>query len=558
MSALSTSLAIGRTLKNAGRLRTIVSVFARHGFYNLAERIKLGQFLLERLASTTEINKLSVPERVRLCFEELGPTFVKLGQLLATRPDLVPEDFCNEFEKLQGNVHALDFSVIEVILQEEFGADYKNIFSSIDPKPLGSASIAQVHQAQLKSGQNVVIKVQRPGIIPVINDDLNVLYFLAELLEKYIPETRSLNPVAIIDEYFKTLQLETNFIVEANNLRRFRNNFKNDPAVVIPEVFIDLSTERVLVMELVQGVPLSDHLALSQPQVDPEKIMQIGLKSYLKMVFADGFFHGDLHPGNFFVLPENRIGLIDFGVVGRLSSKTRSAIANMLLALSIEDYERLACEYTDLAPFTDRVNVDIFAKDLQALIAPYYGLTLKNVNLGKILMSSSAIAAKHGLKVPTELMLFFKSIVAIEGIGKKIKGDFDFLMYSLEFAKELVQHQVDSHKILNELGIVWRESKNLMQGLPRQLNFLIRKMNSPDHAFQLKLQSLEDFKRSFEISFNLLFLAVIIASLILSATLIYVLQPEKVIAGMPVLSFIGYVLAVGLSVVAFFNYIKKG
>lgn len=523
----------------------------------MAEKIKLGKFVVARLSASSDLESLTIPERLRMSFEELGPTFVKLGQLLAARPDLIPEEYTAEFEKLHDRVQSIPFEVVEMVLKEEFGDDLQKKFSYIDPTPLGAASIAQVHKARLATGETVVIKVQRPGIIQTINDDLNVLYMLSELLSKYVPETRLFNPTGIVDEFFKTLELETNFVVEANNIRRFAENFATDPDVKIPKVYMDLTTERVLTLEALDGAPLSQSEALRQEGIDAETLVRKGLKAYMKMVFADGLFHGDLHAGNFFVLPNNQIGLIDFGVVGRLNNKTQSAIANMLLALSREDYDRLAYEYVDLAPFTDKVNVDLFARDLRDLIAPFYGLTMKNVNLGKILMSSSSIAARHHLSLPTELMLFFKSLVSIEGIGRRIIPDFDFLQYAIQVANDLVKHQMDPNKAMGEIAQVLREAKGFLHTLPRQANFLLRKINSPTHAFRLNVPQVDDLKKSVEVSFNLVFLGIIIASLIASGSYIFIHPTENHVMGMPTMTFIQYALALVLGIVAFFNYIKK-
>ena len=534
-----------------------MGVFARHGFHGLAERIKLGKFIVERLSASDDVENLTIPERLRMSFEELGPTFVKLGQVLASRPDLIPEEFTKEFEKLHDRVQPLSFDVIEQVLKEEFGATLYEKFRSVDPLPLGSASIAQVHKAILATGETAVVKVQRPGILHTINDDLDVLYMLSELLMKYVPETRPYNPIGIVNEFFKSLELETNFIVEANNIRRFSKNFTNETDIKIPFVYMELTTEKVLTMEALQGYPLSQSESLSQEGVDAEVIIRKGLRAYMKMVFSDGLFHGDLHAGNFFVMPHNQIGLIDFGVVGRLNLKTQAAIANMLLALAREDYERMAYEYVDLAPFTDKVQVDIFAKDLRELIAPFYGLTMKNVNLGKILMTSSAIAAKHHISVPTELMLYFKSIIAIEGLGRRIIPDFDFLQYAIEIANELVKTQFDPTRMMGDMSQVIRESRNFINALPRQANFLLRKLNSPEHAFRMNLPQVEELKKSVEVSFNLLFLGVIIAALILSASFIFIHPTDSHITGMPTMSFIQYLIALILGIVAFFNYIKK-
>ncbi|MFP5519303.1 MAG: ABC1 kinase family protein [Bdellovibrionia bacterium] len=553
MTPIAAGKQIGKTLKNAARLRTIVSVFAKHGFHNIAERVKLGKFILERLSASSEIEKLSIPVRMRMSFEELGPTFVKLGQVLATRPDLIPQVYVSEFEKLQYQAQPLPFETIEQVLKEEFGNSLYQKFSFIDKIPLGSASIAQVHKATLISGEEVVLKVQRPGIIQTINDDLNVLYFLAELLHTYVPETRPFNPTAIVDEFFKTLELETNFIVEANNIRRFQQNFKDNEQVIIPKVYMDLVTERVLTMEALSGIPLSYEESLRQPGVNSEQIMETGLRTYMKMVFIDGLFHGDLHAGNFFVFSDNRIGLIDFGVVGRLNQKTQAAIANMLIALSREDYERMAYEYVDLAPFTEQVNVDVFAKQLRELIAPYFGLTLKNVNLGKVLMSSSSIAAQNNLSLPTELMMFFKSIVAIEGMGRRISQDFDFLKAATQFAGEIVKHRYEPTRLADQAGQLARESKSFLETLPRQLNFLLKKINSPTYSTRVHIQEFHDFKKSLEASFNLLFLGIVIAALIIGSSL----NTHTELTSLPTLSLVGYLIAAILGLVAFINYIKK-
>ncbi len=556
MNLLRTSRQIGATFKNAARLKTIMGVFARHGFYNIAERLKLGRFLLERLSTSPDIDKYSIAERVRMSFEELGPTFIKLGQLLASRPDLVPEDFMTEFSKLHDNVQALAFQEIEGVLKSEFNETLYEKFSYINPEPIGSASIAQVHLATLSSGETVVIKVQRPGIVEKINDDLRVLYFLAHMSETYIPESRPFNPTGIVDEYFKTLALETDFIVEANNLRRFKKNFSTDPSVKIPEVYFDLTTKKVLTMEALEGEPLSRGSVLLSSK-DGDEVIRRGLKIYLKMVFQDGFFHGDLHAGNFFVLKNNQIGLVDFGVVGRLNRKTKSAISSMFLALANEDYDRLAYEFMDLAHFDETVDIDLFAKDLRDLIAPFHGLTLKNANLGKALQSSSGIAARHGLIIPSELMLFFKSIVSIEGLGKRLQPDFDLLTYAIDFGADLVKTQYDLQRIFNDLSQITRESRNFLYGLPRQLHLRFRRVNSPDYAQKIYIKNIEELKKSIELSFNLLFLGIIIAALLGSASFILVYPTTNTIAGIPMFSFLGYFLAAGLGIISFFNYIKK-
>jgi len=496
-------------------------VFAKHGFENLAERVKLGQFVFEKIAKK-DLTHLSLAERLRLSFEELGPTFVKFGQLLATRPDLIPADIVEECKKLHDQVPYVPFSLIEQQLHRHFGQPLDQIFAEFDESPLAAASIAQVHKARLKNGQKVVVKVQRPGIEEIIAEDLSVLYTLAELLERYVVELRVYNPVGIVDQFFNSLELETNFVIEANNIRRFQKNFKDEPNIKIPDVYEEYSGQKVLVLEFLEGTPLSQKRALDQEGIDPEVVLRTGLHCYLKMVFTDGLFHGDLHAGNMFVMPDNKVGLIDFGVVGRLNNRTQSAIANMLLALAAEDYDRLAYEYVDLAPYSERVDVDKFARELRDLIAPYYGLTLKNVNVGRLLLESTAIAARHQLMLPTELVMFFKSIVTIEGMGRVIVKDFDFLSYSLEFASELVQSRYQPKKVARDLILVARDMNSLVSVLPRQIKQFVRRLNSPDFAIKMQVDQLKELRRAMESSANLLFLGLVIGSLLLSASLLII------------------------------------
>lgn len=494
---------------------------------------------------------------MRMAFEELGPSFVKLGQLLATRPDLVPTDFVDEFKKLHDRVSSVPFVAIKKVLEEQFGTEIDRVFREIDPMPLAAASIAQVHRAVLVDGTDVVVKVQRPGILDIIIDDVNILYYLAELLQKYVAETRPFNPVGIVDEFFRTLELETNFIIEANNIRRFQDNFRDDPTVKIPHVYFEYSGRKVLVLEALKGIPLSKKEALEQEGVDRSTIMRAGIRCYFRQVFKYGLFHGDLHAGNLFILPDSRVGLIDFGVVGRLNKRVQDAVANMFVALYTEDYERLAYEYVGLSPYNERTDVDVFARDLQFLLAPYFGLSMKNINLGRLLMDSSGLAARHHLVLPAELLLFFKSIVTVEGMGHMIMKDFDLLEHALEFADEIARAKYTPERIRDEVLLFGRDTSALFRGLPRQIKQVMRKVNHPAFAFRVSLVELEDIKRSIETSSNILFLGLIIGSLILSSSLAMFIDRGPFLLHMPLMSAIGYGLAAALGLVAFINYIRK-
>jgi ubiquinone biosynthesis protein len=556
MAIFTTGKNLGRTIKSAGRLRTIVGVFAKHGFQNILERARLGRFVIEKF-SEVDAEKFTAAERMRMAFEELGPTFVKFGQLLATRSDLIPEDFIEEFKKLHDRVEPEDFEVIQGIIQDHYKRKINEIFESFDEKPLGSASIAQVHAATVKDGTRVVVKVQRPGIQQLIRDDLAVLFTMAGLLERYVPEARALNPVAMVEEFFKTLQLETDFAVEANNIRRFQRNFENDKTIRVPRVFGPLSGKKVLVMEYFDGIPLSQPGALEAMGSDSQEIVKAGLMAFFRSVFQYGFFHGDLHAGNLIILPDSKLGLIDFGVVGRLSRRTQDAVAGMFLSLANEDYEQLAYEYTEVAPFNELVDANQFARDLREMIAPHYGLSFKDIDVGKLLMSSANVAARYKLRLPSELMLLFKALVSIEGMGRLIVDDFDVLSYSMEFATEIVRAKYDPARIAKDLVRLTRESTSLVSTLPRQLKILLKRLGSPDYAWKIEIDEMEDLRRSLESSSNIIFLGIIISSLVLSASALMFLPGTGTVLGIPALSFGFYALAILLGLVSFYNYIRK-
>jgi ubiquinone biosynthesis protein len=454
-----------------------------------------------------------------MSFEQLGPTFVKLGQLLATRPDLIPAEFSEEFRKLHDQVAGVPFTEIESILSTHFGAPLNEVFASFEQVPLAAASIAQVHRARLKDGTSVVVKVQRPGIERIIREDIQILTRLAELAEYYIPELRPYNLQGIVREFGRSMELETDFVVEANNIRRFAVNFAHDPYIKIPAVYGEYTGRRVLVLEALDGIPLSQAGALKQDGIDPEEVLRRGLRAYMKMVYSDGLFHGDLHAGNVLLLPGSKVGLIDFGIVGRLNHKTQNAIANMFLALAEEDYDRLAYLYVDLAPFTDRIDVDQFARDIRDLIAPYFGLTMKNVNLGRLLLDSTGVASRHGLVLPSELVLFFKSIVALEGMGRMILKDFDFLSYSMEFARELVQVRMEPKRVFSEASVLARDLNSLVSILPRQLKQVLRRLNDPDFSIQVRSTDTEGLRRSVERSAWILFWGMLLSAALLGVLL---------------------------------------
>lgn len=527
-------------------------MFAKNGFQDVAQKIKLNSFI-NSWSSSTETKHLSSAQRLRLSLEELGPTFIKLGQLLATRPDIIPQDFVNEFRKLQDQIPPVDWFEIEKILNAQYPQGYQKVFAFIDPSAIGSASIAQVHRAQLVNGEHVVVKIQKPNVAELIEDDVRIMHILADLCEDYLPESRVFNPRGMVSELARSMSLETNFVVEANNIKRFQENFLDLPEIKIPHIYLDYSGPKVLVMEELSGVPLSHPRALPTSLSERQQLMKVGMKAYFNMVFKDGLFHGDLHAGNIFVLPDQRLGFVDFGMVGRLSRKNQNAIANMLLALLTEDYERMAYEYIELAPFHPSTNRLMFAQDLRSILSPFFGLNLKEVNMGKLLLESSRVAARHHVVVPSDLMMFFKSLVTIEGLARTIQDDFDLLPFINEHASEFVKTRISTKDLFSEATFQFKEWSSLLETLPKEIKSQLRKINQPDYAYQVDLKSMESLQRTLFVGSRQIYSAMIIAALIIAGAMTVDLPQTQHFYGLPTLSLVFFVLAGLLFIRSFFK-----
>ncbi len=484
MKLFSTATHIGIGLKNAGRMTEILTVFASHGFADLVHRMQLSRLLPSRVAEKPRYQEQPLPERARRAFEELGPSFVKLGQLLASRPDLIPDGYIQEFLKLQDNVKGVPFKEIKIEIERELGGPLSTHFESFEEVPIAAASIGQVHYAVLKTGEKVAVKVQRPGIDKTITHDIAVLRSLAAVLERTVPESKTFNPTGLVEEFFKTILQETDFFIEANNIRRIRGNLIEMKKVAIPEVYTRLSTRKVLVMERFEGVRFSDREAIIAKGIQPLEIVETGSEAFFHMVMHDGVFHGDLHAGNLFVLDDGRIGLIDFGIVGRLSRRVRDSVITMFLAIIDEDYETLANEYLTLCQSTGRTQLGMLQKDLMDTISPYVGMSLGEINIGQILLRSTSIAVKHHLQVPRELMLLFKAILTIESLGKRLEPGFDILSVGHNLAHQAIAVRYSRERLTRDLLVLGRDLQGLAETVPRTMRRFLAHWSQNEYAFE--------------------------------------------------------------------------
>lgn len=535
---------IGLAVKSVPRLRQISGVFAKHGFGEVITRLNLSRYLPKRYRIPLEQrHDKSTPERLRLAFEELGPTFVKLGQVLSTRPDLLPESFIEEFVKLQDNVAPITFEAAKGVIEKDLKGKIEDLFQYVNPQPLASASIAQVHEAVLRSGEKVVIKVQRPDIDRIVLQDINILTFVAALLERYVPETRILNPSIFVSEFFRTLSFELDFVVEANNIQRISENMAALPDIVIPRVFSSLSSHRVLTLQRLEGIRVNDIPAIDAQKIDRKRIAKLGARAFFKAVMVDGLFHGDLHGGNLFILPGNRIGIIDFGIVGRISQKSRDQLANMVLSLLEEDFENLCFQYAELGAAPPSVDFENFQRDLRNTLSPYMGLNISQVNTGKILVEATKIAAHYKIRIPGEWMIVFRAILTMEGMGRSLDPDLDIMLIGQEFVKDILKNQYSINRVRKDLMWIGKDLVALLQTLPRQIRWMFKKFNRNDFALEIKIPELQQIQRQLRANNKRLGFAIIATGLFLSASIALQYTSDRDFFGYPAVSVVFFVLA---------------
>jgi len=553
MQLVKAGFQLGQAVKNAQRLRQIVSVFGKHGFVDVVERMNLGKFLIGRLRSyvSSQAEK-STPERLREAFEELGPAFIKLGQLLSTRQDLIPESFVEELVKLQDNVPALGFEVVREVVEKELGKPISMAYAAFSSEPLAAASIGQVHEAVLPTGETVVVKVQRPDIRKPIETDVSLLGFLANLLEKYVPESRVFAPKVLVEEFSRTLKLETNYAIEANNIHKISENLKEFQDIVIPKVYRSHSTARVLTLEKIEGKRFNDPAIINDPNVDKKHLVETGSRALFKTILIDGIFHGDLHGGNLFILPGNKLAIIDFGIVGRLSEKSRSQFANMVFALISEDYENLCYQYAELGSSSISIDFDSFQREVRNVLSPYIGLSMQDVQTGKLLLEATKIAAKYQIQVPGDWMLVFKSLITIEGMGRTLYPNLDIMKLGGEMVHDLLKNQYSPQKLSKEALWIARDVVALLQVLPRQIRWMFRKFNSNDFAFEIKVPELEKIRKRIDVHSKRMSGALLISALLISGSLTLSLQNTDTWFGYPSISIIIFSFAIILGIKNFF------
>jgi len=527
--------ALAGTARDLGRLQEIGAVLLRHGFGDVVSR--LGMAL--HWKGPREPAQLDSPQRVRHALQELGPTFVKLGQILATRVDLFAPEWIAEFEKLQDRAPASDFAKVRAQLTEDLGAAPEAVFAAFDPEPIAAGSIAQVHRARLADGAEVAVKVRRPGIVPVIEADLRLLARLAETLEARFPDFARFRPREVVRQFSATMRRELDLAAECRNAERIAANFRERPEIVVPRVYWDWTGERVNVQAYVEGTPSREPDALAAAGLDRRALAHRGAQAMLKMVLEDGFFHADPHPGNVFYLPGNRVAFIDFGMAGRLSERRRDELVRLLDGLVGRDADSVVDILLDWAGAA-QVDVEKLGVDVDAFIDRYHGVPLHELRMGAMLADLTALLREHRLALPPDLALVLKACVTLETYGRELDPQFDMAGEAAPFLQAAALERFGPASLAKR---GWRASRVLLEvlaGLPRDLRELVRSARNGRLQLHVDLTSLYQFGQQLDGAANRLAIGIVTAALIIGSAIVMTVQGGPTLLGLPFFGLLGF------------------
>jgi ubiquinone biosynthesis protein len=537
-------------MRELPRLHEIASVFVRHGLGDFVQRIGIAG-LLERAGQilqrgpSAESAKLHPAQRMRMALEELGPTFIKLGQVMATRVDLFPPAWIAEFEKLQAHVPAVPFAELLPDLERALGRSPFEVFRDIDTHACAAASVAQVHRAHLADGTPVVLKVRRPGVREKIDADLRLLRRVSELIEAEIPEARRYRPAEITAQFARSLEREVDFATEMRHMERFAQNFAGHPHLVIPKVYPEWTSDTLLVQEHVDGIPGTDLTAVEAAGLDRRLLAARGAEAFLKMILIDGFFHADPHPGNVFYLPGNRIAVIDFGMVGRLSPQRRRQVVDLLAGLARMAEEPMLDVLLDWAGDA-YVEEGKLAADVNELVFDFEGVPLKDIRIGAAIRQFAAIVREHSIVLPSDLSLMFKTLITLEGLGRQYDPDFHIVRHLTPLVKRALAERYQPEELVRRGRGIAGELVNVISSVPRDLARLLREARRGKARVDLDLKRLDSFGRQLDRTLDRVTVGIMTASLVIGSAIVMTVRDGPTFLGLPLLPTLGlagYLLA---------------
>jgi len=547
-----------KEVRDINRLRQIATVLFEEGFGYLVGKIRLKVPLSKRIKQGLIKKEKTAPAiRLRLTLERLGPTFIKLGQLLSVRPDLLPKEYITELEKLQDRVEEFPFEFVEKEIRKELKKGIKELFSSFDKKPVASASISQVHKARLKTGELVAVKVQRPHAKEIMETDIEIMFHIARLIEKHMPEAKKYNPVRIVEEFADWTKDELDFRVEARNAKRFYHNFKGSRIIRIPKIYDKYTTEKILVMEFIDGVELHNIRKIKTKRFDIEKVMKDGFRAFLTQVFVHGFFHADPHPGNILVMKNNKIGLVDFGIVGYFSEELKRRSLEIFEGIVKQDVDKVTDAFLSMGVVENKnCDSNLFRRKIRKVIEPLHDSELKDINLSSVLEEVLEIALDSNIKMPTDFALFGKMAVTLEGIALGYNPKFKLIENSKPFIEDLLKKKYDLKYMVNRFIESANKFGGLITKLPEQTNKALERIQQGNIKIDIEDTDIKKLSLEIDKSSNRLAYGMVIAALVIAGALTINVGNE-IAFGLPLISLLCFLFAALLGLVLLVSILSE-
>ena len=525
------------------RYKDVIAILVKYGFEDVLSRSNLKRFIPKRAKRKDGVDLLELPQskRIRLAFEELGPTFIKFGQLLSTREDVLPKELIVEFEKLQDEVAPIEQFDVKGAVQTALNTPAEKLFDWIDEKPMASASIAQVHKAKLLSGELVILKVQRPNIKKVIYADLEIMLNLAHLLENNFTFFKSIQITGLVKSFERSIKKELLFRREGESIKRFLQYFKDDKRIKIPQPYKEFTTSELLCLEYVEGVKISNIQKLEELNFNRQKIAKSAIDLYYEQIFELGFFHADPHPGNVFVLSDGRLCFLDFGIMGSLLPPEQELLSQLMIQFLLKDMKGLIRTISQITG-SGIDNTRELQYDLFELIEDVGG-AVKDIRLGDVIDRFRVILIEHGIKIPTHFFLLMKTVIFVEGLVYRLNPEFNVIENLKPYAIRIYKRKLDPYYILKKFYFTIREMKNIMSTLPEDIQEIVTKMKEGRLKVEFEHKGLEKFYNFMELSSNRISIAIITAALIIGSSLIAIAKIPPTVFNISLIGLIGYIIS---------------
>jgi ubiquinone biosynthesis protein len=539
---------LGKAYPYMRRYRQILKILVRHGFGSILERLKIEAYLrippstLSKLKGKRLI-RIKEAERVRMALEELGPTFIKLGQVLSLRPDLVPVGFVKEFRKLQDQGPPFGFEQVEELIEGELGGKMEGIFKQFNPVPSASASLSQVHSGVTLEGEEVVVKVQRPRIKEVVEADLEILYNLAQQAGRKMAELRPYDPVGIVEEFSKSIRRVLDFAAEGRNIERFAHNFRDDPTVYVPGVFWKLTASKVLTVERIRGIKVSQVEELKEAGLDPGQIAVSLVQAILRQIFEYGFFHAALHPANILVLKGNIIAPLHYGMMGHLNEEMREELGVLLAAVISGDVKKIVKLLLKMGVVVYETDTRRLEWEVEDLLDRYFGVPPGQLNMAKILDEVFPLLNRHRIRLLWDFALIGQALATAEDAGKGLDSEFNILPLIRSYIKKLMLKRMGLKRRLKVLRGLWEDLSDLFTHLPGDLRQMLAKTKRGELIVKLEHHGLEHLTSVLDKSSNRLSFSLIIAALIIGSSLVMQLNKGPQLLGFPAFGALGFLIA---------------